>query len=332
MGRSMTNQVAQLQRETVPGTAETDAMQRVMSLKLIPSYNVSGGESFTAAGSSVATSYQIGDVWSTWSVDGVQDFNALGLIATSLFGPPTTTPVVGAVGAYEHVWEPDPFEAAVLASYTAQFGDSVMAMQAAMFVFQSFGLTIQRGTLGLTSNAISRKVDKSASLASTGVTNLPAVPVPSRGYDVYADDTWAALGTTKLLACYSAEITNPDKYQPDAPINSQIDGFESLMEAQDRELTTNFTVGFDAAGSDLIDSFENEAHKFFRVEASGPLIVATTTYKITYDVASRLTGVGELTTAPNSPTLVLPLEGQSILDPVSNKFMRISLVNTVASY
>ena len=333
MGRSMTNQVAQLQKEVTPGTAVTNAMSRPLSLKLVPSYHVEGGESINAAGYKVPTAYMIGDVWSTWNVEGIQDFNALGLIAASVFGPPVTTPVGGSSGAYTHVFTPDPDAADTLVTYTAQFGDTVKALQASMFAFQSLGLSIQRGQLGLTSSAISRKVDKNATLATTGVTTLSPVPVPSRGYNVYADDTWATLGTTKLLACYNADISNPDKFVPDAPINSAIDGFESLMEAQDMDYTANFTVGFDAAGAGLIDSFENESMKFFRVKAEGPTILATVTkYSVSYDIATRITSVGELTTAPNSPTLVLPLEGKMILDPVSGFYQKLTIVNTVASY
>lgn len=329
---SIATQVAQMQRETAPGTPETDAMLRPLSLKLTPGMTGTGGSGFRSAGAAVTTAYELGDLWTAWGVEGVQDFNALGLILASVFGPPETTPVSGSEGAYTHVFTPQAFGADELVTYTAQYGDDDIAFQAAMMVFQSLGLTIERGNLSLASSAISRLFDENATLADTGVTDVPAVLIPSTGYNVYADDTWAALGTTKMLACYRAEVTTPDKYTPDAPINSEIDGFESLVANADGDFTSNWTLGVNAAGKAMIGTFKNRAKKFIRLAVDGPIITGSTRYSLKYDNCTQLTNVGQFTTAPGSSTHVVPFDGQMIYDPVSQKFAEVTLVNTVASY
>lgn len=332
MPRSMTNQVAQLQKEVTPGTPLVTAMKRLQGIKLMPGYNVDGSKGFKSSGYKVNTSYQIGDIWSVWTVDGIQDFNALGYVLASYFGPPVTTTPTGATTARQHVFTPNAAAVDALVTYTAQWGDSIKAFQASYFAFQNLTLGIERGNLSFGSGGISRKQDKTATLATTGVTSVTSVPIPQRGYDVYADDTWLTLGTTKLLAAYSAEITNPDKFVPDRPINSQVDGFETLMEADDMDFTGKLTVGFDATGAALVDSFENEALKFFRFAVDGPIIETTVRYGLKYDIAARLSNVGEVTSAPNSPTVVLPFDLSMIADPVSQKFQTVTLVNTVSAY
>lgn len=330
--RSMTNQVAQLQKEVTPGVPLVTAMKRLQGIKLMPGYNVDGSQGFKASGYKVNTSYQIGDIWSMWTVDGIQDFNALGYVLASYFGPPNTTPNATDVGAFSHVFSMNPAAVDPLLTYTAQWGDNVKAFQASYFAFQSLTLGIERGNLSFGSSGISRKQDKGATLASTGVTSVTSVPIPQRGYDVYADDTWLTLGTTKLLAAYSAEITNPDKFVPDRPINSQVDGYETLMEADDMDFAGKLTVGFDTTGAALVDSFENEALKFFRFAVNGPIIAGATRYGLKYDIAARLSNVGEVTSAPNSPTVVLPFDLSMIADPTSGKFQSVTLVNSISSY
>lgn len=329
---SIATQVAQLQRETSPGTPETDAMLRPLSLKLTPGMAGSGGSGFRSAGAAVMTAYEIGDLWTTWAVDGVQDFNALGLIAACVFGPPVTTPVSGSTGAYSHVFTPKSFGADTLVSYTAQYGDTSIAFEAAMLVFQALGLTIERGNLSLASSAISRLFDEGATLATTGVTDVPAVLIPSTGYNVFVDDTWAALGTTQMLACYRAEVTTPDKYTPDAPINSNINGFETLVANAEGDFTSNWTFGVNPVSAALIDSFKKSVKKFIRLAVDGPVITGSTRYSLKYDTCTQLTNVGTVTTAPGSSVQVLPFDGQLIYDEVSEKFLQLTIVNTVAAY
>ena len=331
-GRSMATQIAQLQKEVTQGTPVTDAMMRPLSLRLVPGVNVEGGESFTAAGANAPTAYIPGDEWGTWSVDGVQDYNTLGLIAASTMGSATTTAVVGATGAYEHVFTPAAFGEDDVATYTAQFGDGTIGIQGSQFTFQQLGISVQRGTLGLTSNAISRQLDFDATLATTGVTNIPAVPIHSTKYDVYADDAWDDLGTSKLLACYQFDVTMPDKFVPDAPINSAVNGFESLIVAADRESTVSITLGLDATATDMIGSFRTGALKFFRLEVLGGTIDGTATYKFTRDLAVQITSVGEVAAQSGSNVVTVPLTGTIIIDPTSDKYEELTLVNTVASY
>lgn len=331
MARSIVNQSFLIQKETTPGTPLVAAMKRLLGVKAMPAIQTTGYQNFKAAGHKVDTSGQIGDLTGVWGVEGIQDFNALTYVLASMMSPPVITTPGGGTLSRNHVFTPAAAAADVLTTYTAQYGDTTRAFQAAYFVFNSLTLGIQRGNLSFGSSAISQKPDKGATLATTGVTDVPSRPIPTRSYNVYADDTWLTLGTTKLLAAYDANIAFGDKYVMDAPINSTVLGFESLLEGEDIDYSGSITVGFDAAGAGLEDTFENEALKFLQFKVVGPIIEAAIAYELRLDLCVRLTNVGQVTKAPNSPAIVLPFDFALQKDPTSGFFARATLVNVVTA-
>ncbi len=332
MPSSMTNQIFQIQKETTPGTPLVAAMRRLMGITARPAVANSGGESFKASGYKANTAHMIGDLTGEWSVSGIQDFNALGYVLSSLYGPPVTTTPTGATTARQHVFSMDAAAADPLVTYTAQWGATTRSIQGNHFVFNSLELSIRRRELSFGSSAISRKPDKGATLATTGTVVVPSQPIPPRSYNVYSDNTWAGLGATKLLAAYKVDINYGNKYGMDAPINSSVLGFESVVENDDIDLSGSMQVGFDATGAALWDTFENEAIKFIRVAVDGPIIEAAIPYSFKFDRANRLTNVGEPTDAPDSQVVTLEFDTEAIVDPVSGNVDRVTLVNNIASY
>src|SRR6478609_9891298 len=205
MARSMINQGLYLQKETTPGTPVTTAMNRVLSIKATPSYAVTTTD-FMASGYKVNTSTVIETQTGTAAVDPIQDFNGALWILTGGFGAPTSTLHTAGTLSHDHTFTLNAKGADPLVTFTAMWGDSTQAFQLPYFVFNEFGITIQRGGLALKSSAISMLPVTGISLPGSGVTEIPAMPIPSPLWNVYADDTWAALGTTKLLAVYKGDL------------------------------------------------------------------------------------------------------------------------------
>ena len=105
MPSSMTNQIFQIQKEAVPGTPLVAAMRRLMGITARPAVANSGGESFKASGYKANTAHMIGDLTGEWSVSGIQDFNAIGYVLASLYGPPVTTTPTGATSFWSwKIW------------------------------------------------------------------------------------------------------------------------------------------------------------------------------------------------------------------------------------
>jgi hypothetical protein len=329
--RSIAGAVVQLQKEVTPGTAIVTAMKRIAALKMLPTL---AGEAapFKGISGKTTTAVTLPDLTTTWSADAVQCFNAIGYIAASRISQPViTTPATG-TNSRQAVFTQNPDAADTFQTYTAQWGDSTQALQSTYNVFQSLGLQIERGNLAITTSMLGRAYTTGATLASAGLTTVPAVPIPPLSYDVWADDTWATIGTTKLLECYRMNVNLGDKFVADSPINSALSSFESVVEAQDQDYGSDGTFGFAATATGLITTFKNGATKYFRVKAIGPLIETTITYSIQLDFAAKITSIGEIGQAPNSPAIVVPMNFEVARDDLAANNCVLTLVNTQTAY
>ena len=174
-----------------------------------------------------------------------------------------------------------------------------------------------------------------ATLPASGTTTIGTIPVAARTWDVYADVSEAALGTTKLLACYEGGIEFGDKYTPDWVINSALDSFDSIIENDDLEPSANLTLGFDATAVSLLGDWTAGTVKYLRLASTGPVIDQTSVptdinAEIEIDLCVRITQPGEFSAAPNSPAVFLPLTCQVEAD--SSGFAAAArLVNLVQS-
>lgn len=327
--RSMTNQKLYLGLEASPGVAQTADTKRVLGMRMRPGFT-DEGEGFRAEGFKVDTAWIQNNEIGAPVVEAIQDFNAFTWLLAGAFGKPTSGLATGATGAYEHVYTFNPSAADPLATFTAIWGDSTQALQMLHLFFQSLQLGVQRGgSLSLSATAMSREPTFGASIPGSGVTEIPAQPVGQRMWDIYADDTYAGIGTTKLLAAYEGQINFGDKYTPDYVINSEVGSFESVVEAEGSTNDGTLRVGLDATAVALAATFKAGAIKFLRFHAVGPEIEAGHSYEIEIDLAIRITSRGEVSAAPNAPVVSLPFTFNLTTDGTFAAAAR--LVNSVAA-
>jgi hypothetical protein len=326
--RPMSGQIGQIQKETTPGTALTTAMKRVAGLRVIPGY---GGEATPYKGltGKVATGVTLNDTWGEGDVTGVQDFNAIGYVAASRISTPVITTPGGGTLSRQAVFTLNPNAADTFQTYTVQFGDTVQALQATFGVFNSLGIQIERGNLDFSSSWLSRTPTTLGTIVTAGTSVIPSVPIPGKNYGVWADDTWATLGTTREVACYRMNINLGDKFGRDAPINETISSFESLLEQQEQDYGFDAVFGFDAAASSKIATFNAGATKYFRVKALGPLIETTINYSIQVDFAAVITSIGT-PTAGDSGAVTLPVNLELASDGTNSCVL--TLINTLTNY
>lgn len=330
MAKSIVTQKTLIKKETTPGVANVTAMQQFTALGLRPSWVVETNK-FKAQGFKLTTVTQQLAESGAWPVDGIQDFNHLGFVLHSRISNPATTTPAGGTLSRQHVFTLASSAEDTKATYTVQFGDTSRAIQATFGVFNSLGINIQRGELGFTTSFISREPAAIASVATVGVTVVPAAPTAGRQFDVFADNTWAGLGTTKLLAAYEGSIDLGDKFAMDTPINSAVTSYESLVEAQDQTYEGMLRLGFDATAEGMITTYKNSALKFIRLLATGPIIEAAITYKAQFDMCIQIDQPGEVDQFGNG-TLVLPFNFSIVPDPVTGNSIVATLVNTVLAY
>lgn len=329
MARSIVNQGLYLQKEVTPGTPITTAMKRYLGLKGTVGWEVEK-EYFRASGYKTITGENVLTEMGTMDLELIQDYNAFLPLLAGVFGAPVTTPLTATpTPAYEHVFTLNPKAADTLVSHTAMWGDSARALQLSYVVFHALTIGIGRTELSLDGSAIVRKPETGIALPTTGVTEVPMVPVRSSTYNVYLDESWANLGTTQLLQLYNTEIDFGEKYAADWVVNRNLPSFSELLEQDEIDYTQSLTVGFDATAQGLVDTALDGDMKFVRVECIGPDINGTDNYGLTIDTAVRLnpTDVGE----SDAGAVVVNFDGTLQTDGVSGNVVRATLINGLAS-
>lgn len=323
--RPMVTQGFYLQKETTPGDAVTSAMRRYLGLRVNPGWNVETQE-FRAAGYKTNTVTQAVSESGQHTVETVQDFNALLPILASVL---TYDGVTSAgTDAYEHTFSLNAKGEDDLTTFTGIYGDSAQALQLAYFVFNSLSIGIQRGSLTLDTSAISYEPETGATIPSTGVEEIKAVPLPARGYDVFIDDTWADLGTTQVRP-YEGNLTIGDKRAPASPIDSSVTSFAMLLENEDIDFSGSIRPGFNPEALALQTAYKAGASKFLRFANVGPEIEAGVNYELEIDVSVKVQSPGEISAAPNAPVVTLPFNYLVMPDDVSGNTLTVRLVNDV---
>lgn len=330
MARSIKNQEFWLQKETAPGIATETAMKRPGSLKLRPGYTTNQ-ETWRGQGSRVINGVIKNSEFAGFSVDGMQDFNALQWALDSLLGFVTPTTPVGATNARQRVWNLATIGALTPATYTGIWGDATQAVKLLHAIFNSLSLSFNRGALSFSSAVIARKPATGATKPAQGATHkyISPAPIAGRNYGVWMDSSWAALGTTRALAVYEGGIDIGETWAPDWPVNDLLPSFESVVENEEIDYTSKLTLGFDAAAVTHIGEWDTDVMKFLRFKATGGLIEAGQNYSLMIDQAVRIINPGEFGTAPSSPTVVVPFSYAVTEDPVSSNALQITLVNNV---
>lgn len=133
----------------------------------------------------------------------------------------------------------------------------------------------------MTGSAIARAVATGQTLTGSPTT-IALVPVAPGMVSVYVDDTVGALGTTKLLRDFTAELSITDRYSPVWPLNGALTSFDALIETKPT-LGLNLTLGNDTVGQGFLTTMRTGARKYVRIEAIGSIIEAALTYLLRID-------------------------------------------------
>lgn len=331
-GRAIVGSRLYLQKEVTPGTPLVAAMKRIDSLRQVrPSWS-GEAEPFKGGSGKAVTTAVFTDEQGSIAMEAAPCFNGLGYIAQSRMGVPTITTPVDATLARQSVFKINPDDVDTNGFYTAVWGDSAQAIKSPYAAFQSLGFDARRKSIAVSTSMVAKAFETGATIPSSGVIDVPSVPIQPNKADVHLDVSWAALGTTLMLAYYVMNLQFGDKFAPDAPINSSIDSYEQLLEAEDQPATVELTVGFDAAALALMDNYQKGEFIFLRYGVNGPVIEDDINYRAQWDLCLLILARKDVTTAPDSPVRVINFSCAVAKDPVSSNMAWLTLVNKQISY
>lgn len=161
------------------------------------------------------------------------------------------------------------------------------------------------------------------------VTDIPAVPAGAVHGNVYLDTTWAGLGSTQLLYAYEMGLSIGERMERVRPINKSKSS-DGVIDMSDQEHTITLMLGRNAVADAQLAKLRAGTRSFVRAEWLGDLISGANSYLAQFDSTVIYQEAGE----PDDVDGVHAREftGRLAIDPTSNNVIRITLVNSLASF
>jgi hypothetical protein len=98
--------------------------------------------------------------------------------------------------------------------------------------------------------------------------SLPNQQMMPLHFNVWVDDTWAALGTTQMMALYSGGFAFGNRWARSMPVNSSKSS-DGIFLTENQEHTVNMRLGADATADAMIATIKAGAKKFVRIFGVG---------------------------------------------------------------
>ena len=201
--------------------------------------------------------------------------------------------------------------------YTISFVNS-LADQVVTITASGGSLTGGTGTLASTQTGVA-------------LTTLPLKPIQLTHFDLYLEDTFAALaGATPISRGFNCEFNIGDKSDVVKPIRSTVTSFDGVVEKAPK-IECKLTMAADTAGRSMLDVMRASGTKYIRIKAVGDIIGATAErYGLTIDACLR---VKDLSGPEDSEGIYALNWTFSVINDATNLpgGFKVTLENTVAA-
>lgn len=161
-------------------------------------------------------------------------------------------------------------------------------------------------------------------------TDIPLIPVLAGEIDVFLDNTWAGLGTTKLLSDFSAEWSVAGMYSPLWVLNSANASYKEATPNRP-DTTMSLELGNDSVSRALVTDMRAGTKKFSRIRAmkSANSIESGQAYELRIDSCMSINSAPSAGDVDGASTL--PFGGRLVYDATGSAWTRIFLRNALRS-
>jgi hypothetical protein len=282
--RALVYETNQLRVEATPGTdpGSGTKLLQAMHIALAPAGEV---DMWGPMGQKYDTLSILNREWSAGDVSGKPTYTEIVYPLASVLTTPVITTPAGGTTSRDWTFTPSSTAADTPKTFTVEQGQAGagLAEKATYVILREMGLTFSRtGGTDMKGAAIGRTLALGQTLTASP-TAIPLIPIAPGQVSIYADDTAAALGTTKLLRDFSAEWSIGSRFNPIWPLNAAVTSFDGTIEARPTA-SLKLTLGNDAVGQAYLTSMRTGAQKFIRIEAIGAVIELAITYKLRIDM------------------------------------------------
>lgn len=251
----------QLGVETTYGTAVA-ADKKLQALGLNPGIQTEDDE-FMPKGSKYKTLRIPNKEWVGSSLDGQPTYNEIiyplsGILASAVV---TTTGV--------SVWTFTSLQSApdAIKSFTCEVGYGSSARRSAGLVFSGLTLDWDRnGGLAMGGDVFGKAIEDAITMTASP-TLLGLIPIVAGDVEIYMNDTFGAIGTTRLARAFKATLALTGKFGPLYVFSrANRTGHTSFVELAP-ELKLTIEMEADAQGMSLLSKYRGGTTQYFRVEA-----------------------------------------------------------------
>lgn len=336
MTRSTVAQVQQIGKETVAGTA-VPATRRLGSLEINASVT-SEAELFRARGMKFPTVQAQNREWAEVDLSGQATYEEIIYPLSGALDVATVAQVMDGgtpTGAWEWTFQPDSNAADAPVTFTLESGEDVsgQAERFAHVLFTQFGLDISRGGIGLSGSGFARKAEIAFDMTNGLSTQTGLTPILPGQVSVFADATYAGLGTTRLGRVVSAAPSIADRYNPAWFLDASQPSFTTFVEnAAGAGGEFGLTVEADTAGMAWLTRLRTGVTYFVRVEAAGANIYnagtkPNLTHLFRWDMAVKVSDVDAW--SDEDGIYALPFTLAPVHDSTAGFAHRVMVRNTV---
>lgn len=161
------------------------------------------------------------------------------------------------------------------------------------------------------------------------ITEVPQIPVSRMHVDIFVDDTFGAIGTTKVAQAYAGDFRIGDKVQPFWALNTDYDSFQSTVRIA-ADVNCSFSTPHNAASRTLFGAISTNPWKFVRLKATGNLIEGSIFESIRVDVAAKFGAVEKQEDA--NGVFGYKFNFQSQHNATMTRAYEIEVINTLTGY
>lgn len=321
--RSSISQVIQIGVEVTPGTLVA-APRRLASVTIEPGIQTEI-DSFRSTGYKYPTVASPNKEWMEAGLGGKPTYNELPYLLSSAFGTPTVT--AGTAPSQTWLWTPSSTTEDTPKTFTVEQGSAVRAHRFGNGLVTEFGLDIARDGLDISGSMIGTRIEEPVTLTAAP-TSLAVVPVLPSEVCVYMDALPANIGTTKLTRLLSINPSVGSRFGPLWVLDCDLDSWAAAVETEpDASFTVN--VEANAQGMSILPVMRLGDIRFFRIEATGPIITGAINYRFRWDIAGRVTDVGDF--SDEDGVFAIEWTFGFFHDSTWGKAYELEVVNTLAA-
>jgi hypothetical protein len=326
--RFVVSEVQQIGVESTAGTAVAPTKQlNGLSIELDTALEV---DEFGPAGMLPNTIVAPRQEWASGALSGYPTYTELPYVFSNLLGAAAITTPSGATNARRWLWEPDESTPWTPKTWTVRRGVSGGTAEEAAYVLLS-GLNLSFSRTAppeLGGDLFARRLDYTASLATTGVTSLDLVPILPTQVDVYLDTTSGGLGGTQLLRDFGYSWSVADLFGQIWPLNSSLTSFaaHSVMKPT---LENSLQLGNDAAGIGPVAHMRAGSTVFVEVRATGPEIESGQNYSLVIQTALKVADAPSRADLDGLSTLEWTF--RNVYDASWGKWVSIELITSLTA-